>query len=74
MGDTRLFDPKEFLYSYISQITPGVVSNIMTGGQKGLLPGVLTEDDLKNRFSDYIDVITHDPETLQEIMRPILAP
>ena len=65
----------KFLDDYLlSQVTPGVVSNIMTGGQEGLLPGVLTRDELKNRYLDYTDAIMHDTETLKEIMRPILAP
>lgn len=65
----------KFLDDYLlSQITPGVVSNIMTGGQENLLPGVLTKDDQKNRLSDYFDVITHEGDTLRGILGPILAP
>lgn len=74
MDASRFLDPKEFLYGYISQVTPGVVSNIMTGGQENLLPGVLTKDDQKNRLSDYFDVITHEGDALRGILGPILAP
>ena len=75
-ADSNLEDRRyKFLNDYLlSQVTPGVVSNIMTGGQENLLPGVLTKDDQKNRLSDYFNVITHEGDTLRGILGPVLAP
>ncbi len=67
-------NPFDFLNGYIAQITPGVVNNIMTGGQQGIMPGILTKDDQKNRLLDYLDVITHDPDTLRNVFGPLQAP
>jgi len=67
-------NPFEFLDGFIAQITPGIVNNIMTGGQQGLIPGILTKDDQKRRLLDYLDVIDHDTRTLREVFGPIQAP
>ena len=70
----RKGNPLEFLDGFIAQITPGVVNNIMTGGQQGLIPGILTKDDQKRRLLDYLNVLDHDTGTLQEVFGPLQAP
>jgi hypothetical protein len=67
-------NPLEFLDGFIAQITPGIVNNIMTGGQQGLIPGILTKDDQKRRLLDYLDVLDHDTGTLREVFGPLQAP
>jgi len=70
----RKRNPLEFLDGFIAQITPGIVSNIMTGGQQGLLPGILTKDVKKNRLLDYFDALDHNTDTLQGVFGPLQAP
>jgi len=70
----RKRNPLEFLDGFIAQITPGIVNNIMTGGQQGLLPGILTKDVKKKRLLDYFDAIDHDTDTLQGVLGPLQAP